>query len=280
MPAVAVRPHKRQDCPEMRQTLTVDDEAHLLLRTLSVDYAAGCREARHVHSWPQFLYARTGAVRAVIGDAVWMTPPGRGLWIPAGAPHELTMLGATELRTLYCGPSIAAAVETASVRVVSGLLHEAILRACRMGSLDARDTDQRRLCALIAAEIATAEPLPLVLRLPRDPRARRLADLFLNAGDDEAGLARLCAETGQSRRTAERLFAAETGLPPARWRRLSRLSRAYALLLEGASVETATEAAGYLSRSAFTASFAEAFGVAPGAARAVRRSPGLLRVRP
>ena len=48
---------------------SLDDERFLVIRSLAVDYSAGGREARHSHAFPQFLYARSGAMRVLIVEA-------------------------------------------------------------------------------------------------------------------------------------------------------------------------------------------------------------------
>lgn len=69
---------------------------------------------------------------------------------------------------------------------------------------------------------------PLRLPQPQDPRSRALADLLHES--PSARLDDLASLCGASRRTLERLFIAETGMPIARWRRQLRLVQALRLL--------------------------------------------------
>lgn len=251
----------------MRQRLTPDDEVHLIVRSLAIDYAAGGREEGHCHAWPQFLYARSGAIRAEVGGKWWTIPPRRGLWIPAGVRHSLFMSSRLQLRTLYFIPAFAdgrAEIEAVSV---SGLLHEAILRLCEQGNLDARYAADRNLAAIILNEVKRGDPSTTALTVPIDPRARRLADLFLKSEQRGASMDSLCARAGLSRRTAERLFLNETGLPPAQWRRFVALTESLVSIAGGERIEHAAFAAGYQSRSAFSEAFTRAFGIPPSAAR-------------
>lgn len=246
----------------MRQTLTAD-EAHLFVRSLAIDYAAGGREVRHRHKWPQFLYARSGAVRAEIGGKQWIIPPRRGLWIPAGAWHSLNMSSGLQLRTLYFSPAFASVRIEIGAVAVSGLLHEAILRVCEYGYLDIRNDANRCLGAIILSELQREDLSALALVLPSDIRARKLADLFLDDKPGGMDMATLCAKAGLSRRTAERLFLGETGLPPAQWRRFAALSEALVNIAGGDRIEHAAYSAGYQSRSAFSEAFSRTFGIAP-----------------
>lgn len=77
----------------------------------------------------------------------------------------------------------------------------------------------------------------------------------------------LCVRAGLSRRTAERLFLVETGLPPAQWRRFVALTESLVSIAGGERIEHAAFSAGYQSRSAFSEAFTRAFGVPPGEAR-------------
>jgi AraC-like DNA-binding protein len=251
----------------MRQKLTPDDEMHLVVRSLAMDYAAGGQEDRHSHIWPQFLYARSGAIRLEIEGKWWTIPPKRGLWIPAAVQHRLEMSSRLQLRTLYFSPAIANGRKKIEAVNVSDLLHEAIIRVCERGSLDARNAADRCLCEIILNEMECRDPLTIVLTLPVDPRARKLSNLFLSSAQYGVAITSLCAEAGLSRRTAERLFLLETGLPPAQWRRFAALTESLVRIAGGERIEHAAFSAGYQSRSAFSEAFTCAFGIPPSEVR-------------
>lgn len=260
----------------MRQQrrLTPADEPHLVLRSLSVTYAASGRVPSHRHHQPQFLYAASGALRAEVARSIWMVPPGRGLWLPAAIDHSLTALGQVDLRTFYCPEGFG--VDWGVVRSVAvcGLLHEAILRVCDLGALDGRERGEARLAELIAAELNDAPTHPHALVMPEDTRARRLAELFMQPQSAESSLDALLPSVGLSRRTAERLFRAETGLSPARWRQQLRLAQSYESLAAGSSVADVALAAGYSSASAFSTAFKSVLGVVPSNVAKMRSNRG------
>ena len=253
----------------MRQNRTTADEPYLTIRSLAVDYVAGGREQSHRHRWPQLLYAIAGAVTARVGGRLWIVPPRHGLWIPAGTTHSLAMTQNLGLRTLYFRPGSSDLLDDVAMLRVDSLLHEAVIRSCEWGSLDERLPSEQALDALIRQELLQAQRTTYALQLPSDPRARQLADMMLVTGSirQDSGLPALCREAGLSRRTAERLFIAETGLSPARWWRRARLIRSLAEIAGGASTEAASITAGYRSRSAFHDAFVATFGFAPGAAK-------------
>ncbi len=266
-----------------RRRLTPADEPHLVLRSLSATYASSGQVPTHRHRRPQFLYAAGGALRAEVDRSIWMVPPGRGLWLPAGIDHALTALGQVDLRTFYCGEGFGVDWDVVRSVTVCGLLHEAILRACVLGALDDRQRDEARLAELIAAELYEAPTHPQALVMPGDPRARRLAELLVQQPSGESSLDSSLSVVGLSRRTAERLFRAETGLSPARWRQQLRLAQSYESLAAGASVADVAHAAGYSSASAFSTAFKSVLGVVPSAvakARSSRGRPSALKTDP
>lgn len=260
-------PDLRPFCAQMRQPLTVADEPHLLIRALSVDYGPGRVTGSHTHPWPQLLYSQQGAIRADVDDSLWTVPPRRALWIPAGMPHRLTMLGEVKLRTLYHAPERSSSWRVPRIMSISGLLHETILRVCAQQWLDGRRAIDRLLADLIKAELDTADRVVMALRRPHDARALRLANRFCTEADAQIPLSRLYAAAGVSRRTAERLFSAETGLSPARWRRAALLSRAVEYLADGRTIDDTAALSGFRSRSAFSHAFRQAYGFGPGEAR-------------
>lgn len=239
----------------------------MVVRSLSVDYERGSGEAPHEHPWSQLLYAGRGTLRATVGDGVWLVPPRRALWVPPGCRHRLAMLGPVQLRTLYFREHPFAAAPGVRVIDVDGLLHELVLRVCALAWLDERVAHERLLAQLLAAELAQAPRHAVFLTLPLDRRALGLAQAMLAAGAEPLDLDAALEASGLSRRTAERLFAKETGSSPARWLRLARLARALEHLMAGGRVADAAAIAGYQSLSAFSEVYVRTFGVSPGAQR-------------
>ena len=239
----------------------------MAVRSLSLDHERGIEWPPHTHPWPQLVYASQGTVRAAVSNGVWLVPPRRALWIPAGCRHQLTMLGPVHLRTLYCRDPLLTAASGVRVLDVDGLLHELVLRICTLGWLDERLPHQRLLARLLAAELAQAPGHAVFLTLPADRRALALARVMLDPGSDLQDLDAAIDASGMSRRTAERLFTKETGVSPARWYRLARLARGLAHLSAGGRIADAAAIAGYQSLSAFGDVFLKIFGVSPGTRR-------------
>ena len=239
------------------------------VRGLAATYRDGHVLDLHTHPWAQLVYAQSGVMRVATPGAAWLTPPTRAIWVPGGTPHEIEMRGSVAMRTLYLAPSDPDARLAACRAIeVAPLLRELILHIVRIGMLDVNDEGHARIEGLLVDLLAAAETAPLELPLPRDPRARRLADRILTDPGASDDLAKLARDAGASLRTLQRLFQAETRLPLEAWRSRARMQQAVVALANGASVtETALEA-GYQSASAFIAAFKRAFGVTPAKWRA------------
>ena len=76
-------------------------------------------------------------------------------------------------------------------------------------------------------------------------------------------VAQAAAAVGVGRRTLERVFLAETGLPAGRWRQYRLLLRGLEEVADGATVQAASVIAGYRTPSAYVAAFRAAFGTTP-----------------
>lgn len=239
------------------------------VRGLAVTYRDGHRLDRHTHAWGQLVYAASGVMRVETPAAAWLVPPTRAIWVPGGTPHEITMRGAVAMRTLYLTPpdpdgrlSACRALE------VRPLLRELILHIVRLGMLEAGRPEHDRLEGLLADLLADGETAPLDLPLPRDPRARSLADRIVADPGALASLADLARGAGASLRTLQRLFLKEAGLPLETWRARARMQQALVSLSAGASVTQTALDAGYQSPSAFIAAFKRTFGTTPARYRA------------
>lgn len=234
------------------------------VRSLAVTYRNAHRLPVHVHPWAQLIYARSGVIHVIVAGRLWLTPPTRAIWIPHGTDHEIEFKGEAALRTLYVSPARARTAEP-SVRMleVAPLLSELIVHIVALGMLDPRRPEHDRLAAVLMDLISGARPVDLILPLPRDPRALKLAQHLRSEPGDRHGLEALVMATGASLRTLQRCFAEETGMTIEAWRQKARLIHSAAALAQGASVTDASLACGYESASAYTAAFRKQFGVTP-----------------
>ena len=235
------------------------------VRSLAVTYPDGMRLTRHDHPWGQLVFGMRGVMRVITNDAAWLAPPTRAIWLPAGLAHEIVMKGEVAMRSLYMCPERASVLPTSpSVIEVATLLRELILHILNIGMLDPRKPEHDRLAGLLIDLLIQARPQDLALPLPRDPRARALAERLQANLDDRSDFGSLARAAGASLRTLQRLFPAETGLTLDAWRQKARLIWAVGQMSGGASVTTTALECGYDSPSAFITAFRRQFGVTPG----------------
>src|SRR5215470_10401707 len=98
------------------------------LRSFARDYPAGWRVARHRHRRGQLLYAASGIMRVATRAGIWIVPPQRAVWVPAGMAHEIQMEGAVAMRTLYLDHRAGTVLGgRCKVLVISGLVRELVL---------------------------------------------------------------------------------------------------------------------------------------------------------
>ena len=240
----------------------------LLVRCLAATYYDGHHIEPHAHPWGQLIYAASGVMRVSAQGRLWIVPPSRAVWAPAGVRHEIWARGDFAMRSVYLAPEIAAGMASDCRAVdVPPLLRELILHAVSIQLLDGEKPAHRALIEVLTERIAAAETLPLMLPLPRDRRAVAAAERLRADPSATAELKDIAQAAGAGVRTLQRLFLEETGLRFSDWRRRLRLLHALAQLGGGASVTTAGLEAGYASTSAFVAAFRREFGHTPTAYR-------------
>lgn len=227
---------------------------------LATDYPAGFRIEPHAHDAHQIVHAASGVLRVQSEGAVWVTPPGRAIWMPAGRVHAISCRTPVSMRTVYLRDPAGALERPCEVWSVSGLMREIVIRLAS----DPAPAGREHLLALLLLEIRAVDALPLSLPEPRDPRLRRIAEALAADPADPRSLRDWARDLGFSERTLIRRFQSETGVSFRQWRRQARMLAALELLGAGASVTSAALDVGYSSVSAFIAAFREAFGRPPG----------------
>ena len=235
-----------------------------LIRTLACTYFGGHHIEPHAHGWGQLIYAATGVMRIKAAGRLWLTPPGRAVWAPAGLEHEIWARGDFAMRTLYISPRLAEGLPQGCVGIdVPPLLRELIVHIVGLGMLTEGDPDHEALAQVTVGLLRSPDPLPSSLPWPRDPRAAAAARRLLAEPADPAELAVIARSSGASARTLQRLFLDETGFGFSDWRQRLRLLHAATLLGDGVSVTEAGLEAGYASTSAFIAAFKKQLGRTP-----------------
>jgi AraC-like DNA-binding protein len=266
-----------------RKRRTVADEPFLVVRTSAADLGGHITE--HAHDWHQLVHVRSGLAVVRSDERTWLAPPTWAVWMPAGVRHAIRFAGPTALRVVYLRAADGCLAEAAgtsdrrgggagapegvgeagglSTRVgamaVSPLLGELVERASVIGVLDRRDPVEAALATLLVAELTDVGPPPLAVPEPASATARHAAELLTTG----MAVGPVAAAVGVGRRTLERTFLTETGLPVGRWRQYRLLLRGLEEVAAGATVQAASAVAGYRTPSAYVAAFRAAFGTTP-----------------
>ena len=239
----------------------VDD---IVIRTLACRYSPGYVIPPHSHDWDQLVYASEGVMTIHTSQGSWVVPPHRAAWVPAFVEHSVEMSGPVSMRTLYLAPGLSPAPPRECCTVnVPPLLRELILEAVNRGMLRRNVPAEERLTAVMMDQIEALPAAPLQLPMPRDARARKVADLLRANPAEAASLARIAKQVGASPRTLERLFRSEANMAFGKWRQRLRLLHALRLLAAGEPVTAVALEAGYDSTSAFISMFKRELGTTP-----------------
>ena len=250
--------------PRKRQNRVSDPEDDLVIRTMAVGYSCGYTIPEHTHEWNQLIFASTGVMTVRTPQGCWVVPTQRAVWVPAGVGHSIEMSGWVSFRSLYVPNGLSEALpKDCSVVNVSPLLRELILHATSLGALNRTVPSHARLIGVLLDQLEISRAMPLQLPMPRDPRARKIAErLYTNPAECNA-LRELSRAAGASKRTIERLFATETRMTFGRWRQQARLLHALRLLGAGQPVTNVAFEVGYESPSAFISVFKRVLGSTP-----------------
>ena len=211
------------------------------------------------------MYAVKGVITVHTASGAWVLPAQRALWAPAGIEYWIDVPGPVSLRSLYLPARKVRTLGRSCCTVnVSPLLRELILYTVRLSVLDSSVPRDRRLIGVLLDQLKIVHTVPLQLPSPRDPRARRIAELLQASPAADKSLAKTARLAGASLRTLERIFRAEAGMGFGEWRRRMRLLHALRRLAAGEPVTTAALESGYESTSAFIAMFKRQLGTTPG----------------
>lgn len=244
-----VTPHNGDRPPYLGETNTQD---------------AGVNAGWHSHDFGQLISADKGSMYVGTPDRVLLLSPAMAVWIPPDTQHWLRYGSENVMR--YVDVSRAEAKRLGGACRVFAMtpLLGALFKATMPGEMEIKTHKHiGALYGLLRHEILMARDVPLFLVMPQDKRIRRFAEAAL----DDPGIVRSVetwlSDAPASRKTIERLFVSETGMPPSRWLRQARVLHALSLLASGQKVTTVALEMGYESSSAFSYMFRQTLGVSP-----------------
>jgi AraC-like DNA-binding protein/quercetin dioxygenase-like cupin family protein len=227
----------------------------------TVPMPVGTVFALHSHPFHQLAWTDAGVLEVATDEGVWVLPPTRALWLPAGLPHETTAVGPTTLRGVYLDPRRCPVKwKRPEAVAVSRLL--AALLVHLSGDLD--PAARRRAESIVPDLLEPIAVTTIDLEMPADERAREVAEALLVDPADSQSLAQWGRRVGASPRTLSRGFRDGTGITFGRWRTAARIRAALPLLAGGEPIGSVAHAVGYATPSAFVAAFRRETGTTPG----------------
>ncbi|HEX5052872.1 MAG TPA: helix-turn-helix transcriptional regulator [Planctomycetota bacterium] len=230
----------------------------------ALDFDRGASTGRHAHPFGQLVHAASGVMRVTSAAGTWIVPPQRAVWVPESIEHDVTMVTAVRMATVYVvGSALPRAPTTSCVVEVSPLLRELILEALQLPRPYPLGGAEERLIAVLLDAMQFRDVLPLHLPMPSEPHTLAIATGLQRDPADSRTLAAWAKATGWSSRTLARAFRDETGLTFGAWRAQLRLLRALELLAQRKSVTDVALSLGYDSTSAFVNRFRRHLGKTP-----------------
>lgn len=220
--------------------------------------------AEHRHRRSQFLYAASGVMAVSTPHGAWVAPPERAVWIPAGTPHSVRMVGAVQTRSVLVEPGECRHRGTECQIVgVSPLLRHLLSAAAEMPpDYDTAGRDGL-VMQLLMAEIERAPLIPLAVPFPSHPVLARRCHAFLAKPNAAATIDDWADAMAINRRSFTRLFRRETGMSFAEWRQQACLSAALPKLASGEPVTSIAYDLGYDGPGNFSTMFKRVLGVPP-----------------
>lgn len=225
---------------------------------------AGENSDWHSHEFGQLISADSGSMYVGTPDRVLLLSPAMAVWIPPDAQHWLRFGSENLMRYVDVNRDEAEQLGSACRVFAMTPLLGALFKATMPDGIAARTTRHiRALYALLRHEIQSARDVPLYLVMPQDKRIRGFAVAALDDPGNVRSVEAWLADAPASRKTIERLFVSETGMPPSRWLRHARVLHAVSLLASGQKVTNVALDMGYESSSAFSYMFRQTLGVSP-----------------
>ncbi len=218
----------------------------------------------HTHDFGQLISASSGSMYVGTPERVLLLSPAMAVWIPPDTNHWMRY-GSNNVM-IYVDVNREEAARLGGVCRVLAMtpLLVSLFFAMMPEETDAREhRHNNALHVALRHELLDARDVPLSLAVPQDPRVRELAHAALENPGEVQSVEAWLAGAPASRKTVERIFISETGMPPSRWLRHARIMHAISLLAAGQKVTTVALEMGYVSSSAFSYMFRQTLGESP-----------------
>jgi AraC-like DNA-binding protein len=219
----------------------------------------------HAHQRHQLIYAFSGTLRLEAENGIYLLPPQRAAWVPAGVSHRTTLRSVISASVFFAP---AQAAEQARIRIIPAdpVLREMVRYALRWppdrGPDDELAISFFKTLELLCREWRQAES---EFRLPAAKSGQITAAMgYTLANLEVATLEGAARAASLSPRQFRRRFQAESSIGWRQFHHQARMLRAMELLVAPqASVTEVAFAIGFNSLSAFAKSFARFSGQSP-----------------
>lgn len=218
----------------------------------------------HQHRRGQLISAASGMIVLAAPEGTWVMPPQRGVWIPPGTEHDVRMIGAVNMQSLYLEPDAVASMPThCQVVGISPFMRSLMTEALNLPLEYELNGRAGALMELIGHEMRQLPVLPLSLQYPAHGLLAARCRQFMQRPSIHETIDDWSKTLGMSRRAFTRLFRRQTGLSFLAWRQQACLLCALPRLAAGEPVTTVAIDLGYENPAAFTLMFKRAFGSPP-----------------
>lgn len=216
---------------------------------------------RHCHRRHQLLFSSAGSITIELERTLFLLPPRRAAWIPAGTVHRAIMRGVMAYRSLYFSPALPLLALPMQIVQVNPLLFEVIERMA-FWPWGMSEEQQTSLISVFSQEIRAARSENWTLRFPTDRRLQTWLDKVMN-GELPPRLGQLARQSGACERTISRIFIRETGMNYQNWRQQWRLLKSMEMLSDGGPISQVAQQLEFSSDSAFIVFFRQQTGITP-----------------
>lgn len=218
----------------------------------------------HQHRRGQLISGASGVVVIATPAGAWIMPPQRGMWIPPATVHDVRMIGAVSMQSLYLEPEMADGMPAHCQAVgISRFLRSLMTEALELPVDYDPGGRAGAVMTLLQHEMRGLPALPLSLPYPTHAPLAARCRQFLRSPVAHEAIEDWAAPLGMSRRTFTRLFRRETGLSFVAWRQQACLVAALPRLAAGEPVTSVALDLGYDNPASFTTMFKRALGSSP-----------------
>jgi AraC-like DNA-binding protein/mannose-6-phosphate isomerase-like protein (cupin superfamily) len=249
---------------DVSQVFDHDESIPRPVLAIGHDYPASFELERHHHLRNQLLYAEKGVVAVSTSQGAWTAPPERAVWIPAGVPHSVRMVGQVSTRSVLIAADASPDFgDRCRVVAVSPLLRQLLVTAASIPSQYDETGRDGLVMSLLVAELAQAQVVRLSAPFPQSPELAAKCHAFLEHPSAHDTIDDWADDLGMGRRAFTRAFRRETGMSFAEWRQQASLLAALPRLAAGEPVTAVALDLGYDSPAAFATMFRRLAGVPP-----------------